>query len=106
LRFASDQTISPKSAPVSKITNGSSKQPLSGNAPGDRLAAPWFGSNGADLISFAPQWQQAMPDALFLAPNAPQRCMMGEGYQWWALTELNPSAMAAGPPALPRPSTP
>lgn len=82
---------------MSRITNGSSKQPLSGNAPGQIvLLLHGFGSNGADLISFAPQWQQAMPDALFLAPNAPQRCMMGEGYQWWALTELNPAAMAAG----------
>jgi phospholipase/carboxylesterase len=82
---------------VSKITNGSSKQPLSGQAPRQIvLLLHGFGSNGADLISFAPQWQQAMPDALFLAPNAPQRCLFGEGYQWWPLTELNPAAMAAG----------
>jgi len=82
---------------LSKIVNGSSSQPMSGAAPKQIvLLLHGFGSNGADLISFAPQWQAAMPDALFLAPNAPQRCMMGEGFQWWGLTGLDPAALAAG----------
>ncbi len=56
-----------------------------------------FGSNGADMIALAPQWQDVLPDALFLAPHAPQRCgMMGLGYQWWGLTGFAPSALAAG----------
>jgi phospholipase/carboxylesterase len=92
---------------VSKIVNGSSKQPLSGQAPRQIvLLLHGFGSNGADLISFAPQWQQALPDALFLAPNAPQHCMFGQGYQWWALSELNPAAMAAGADSAAPPSMP
>lgn len=49
------------------------------------------------MISFAPQWQEALPDTLFLAPHAPQRCgMMGAGYQWWGLSGFAPSALAAG----------
>ncbi|GAA4647612.1 alpha/beta fold hydrolase [Pontixanthobacter gangjinensis] len=49
------------------------------------------------MISLAPQWQDALPDALFLAPHAPQRCgMMAAGYQWWGLSGLAPSALAAG----------
>src|SRR3546814_11996234 len=45
-----------------------------------------FGSSGTDMISLAPQWQGALPDTLFLAPHAPQRCgTMGAGYQWWGL---------------------
>ncbi len=49
------------------------------------------------MISLAPQWQDALPDALFLAPHAPQRCgMMGAGYQWWGLSGFAPSALAAG----------
>jgi len=80
-----------------KIVNGSSRQPLSGQAPRQIvLLLHGYGSNGADLISFAPQWQAAMPDALFLAPNAPQRCAMGDGYQWWPLSALDPHALAAG----------
>jgi phospholipase/carboxylesterase len=80
---------------VSKIVNGSSLQPLSGGRPQQIvLLLHGYGSNGADLISLAPHWQQALPDALFLAPNAPQRC--GMGYQWWGLSAFTPQALASG----------
>ncbi len=83
---------------MSKIVNGSSLQPLSGNAPKQIvLLLHGYGSSGADLISLAPQWRQALPDALFLAPNAPQRCGFGSaGFQWWPLTMFTPQALAAG----------
>ena len=55
-----------------------------------------YGSNGGDLISLAPHWQQALPEALFLAPNAPQRIGVGSGYQWWPLTALTPLALTTG----------
>jgi len=55
-----------------------------------------FGSSGADLISLAPHWQQLCPDALFLAPNAPQRRGPSAGYQWWPLSAFTPQALAAG----------
>jgi phospholipase/carboxylesterase len=56
-----------------------------------------YGSNGADLISFAPMWRQTLPDALFVAPNAPERCPGAPGgYQWWALHDLGRPALAAG----------
>lgn len=49
------------------------------------------------MIALAPHWQDALPDALFLAPHAPQNCaMMGAGYQWWGLSGFAPSALAAG----------
>ena len=82
---------------MSKIVNGSSLQPLSGEAPRQIvLLLHGYGSNGADLISFAPQWQQLLPHALFLAPNAPEHCGMGSGYQWWGLASLSPQALATG----------
>ena len=81
---------------MSKIVNGSSRQPLSGNAPRQIvLLLHGYGSSGADLISFAPHWQQALPDALFVAPNAPQSCG-GFGFQWWPLTTFTSQALAAG----------
>ncbi len=55
-----------------------------------------YGSNGADLISLAPHWQRELPDALFLAPNAPQRLGGLSCYQWWPLTAFTPQALAAG----------
>lgn len=56
-----------------------------------------YGSNGADLISLAPHWQRNLPDALFLAPNAPQRLSnLSSGYQWWPLSAFTPQALASG----------
>lgn len=80
-----------------KIVNGSSLQPLSGGKPRQIVVRlHGYGSNGSDLISLAPHWQRDLPDALFLAPNAPQRCGAGAGYQWWALASFTPAALAQG----------
>lgn len=82
---------------MSKIVNGSSRQPASGGAPKQIvLLLHGYGSDGADLIALAPQLGQLLPDALFLAPNAPQRCDAGFGYQWWPLHAFSESALAAG----------
>ncbi|MGH6964648.1 MAG: alpha/beta hydrolase [Phenylobacterium sp.] len=56
-----------------------------------------YGSNGDDLMGLAPYWRPALPQTVFLAPNAPQPCPgVPGGYQWWALTDLSPQARAAG----------
>ena len=83
---------------MSKIVNGSSLQPLTGGSPKQIvLLLHGYGSNGADLISLAPHWQRDLPDALFLAPNAPQRLSyMSSGYQWWPLSAFTPLALASG----------
>ena len=83
---------------LSKIVNGASLKPRSGTRPKNIvLLLHGFGSCGTDMISLAPQWQDALPDTLFLAPHAPERCgMMGAGYQWWGLSGFAPSALAAG----------
>lgn len=83
---------------MSKIVNGASLKPRSGGPPKQIvLLLHGFGSSGGDMIALAPQWQDALPDALFLAPHAPQRCeFMGAGYQWWGLSGFHPQALAAG----------
>ncbi len=83
---------------MSKIVNGKSLKPKSGGSPRQIvMLLHGFGSSGDDMISLAPHWQDALPDALFLAPHAPQKCgMMGAGYQWWGLSGFAPSALAAG----------
>jgi phospholipase/carboxylesterase len=83
---------------VSKIVNGSSLQPASGGRPKQIvLLLHGFGSNGADMIALAPHWQALLPDALFLAPNAPQRMgAMAAAYQWWPLSAFTPQALASG----------
>ena len=56
-----------------------------------------YGSNGADLISLAPMWRHALPNAAFVAPDAPERCPgMPGGFQWWALTDFDRASLAAG----------
>ena len=83
---------------LSKIVNGASLKTKSGSAPKQIvLLLHGYGSSGSDMITLAPHWQDALPDTLFLAPHAPQRCgMMVSGYQWWGLTGFTPSALATG----------
>lgn len=56
-----------------------------------------YGSDGNDLIALAPHWAQILPDADFIAPNAPQRCDGNPmGYQWFPITRLDPTEIALG----------
>ncbi|MEQ8267121.1 MAG: prolyl oligopeptidase family serine peptidase [Parvibaculum sp.] len=56
-----------------------------------------YGSDGNDLIGLAPYWQRLLPDAAFIAPNAPQRCDGNPmGYQWFPITRLDPAEIARG----------
>jgi phospholipase/carboxylesterase len=89
----------PENAVPSLATRpGTRLEPLSGHAPKQIvLLLHGYGSNGADLISLAPHWRPAMPDTLFLAPDAPERCPgMAGGFQWWALSSFSRQDMAAG----------
>lgn len=45
-----------------------------------------YGSDGNDLIGLAPYWRPILPDALFVAPNAPDACDINpQGFQWFPL---------------------
>lgn len=47
-----------------------------------------LGADGNDLIGLAPFLADALPDAHFIAPNAPEPCDMAPyGYQWFSLQE-------------------
>jgi phospholipase/carboxylesterase len=51
-----------------------------------------YGADGADLIEIGRQWRQLLPDADFVAPNAPERCAMSPaGRQWFPLTMRDPN---------------
>lgn len=55
------------------------------------------GADGADLIGLTPLLAQALPDAAFVAPNAPEPCDMAPfGYQWFSLQDRQPAKILAG----------
>jgi len=72
--------------------------PASGQAPRSMvILLHGYGSNGDDLIGLVPYWRGALPDTVFLSPNAPQPCPGAPGgRQWWSLTSFSPEARAAG----------
>lgn len=51
-----------------------------------------YGADGNDLISLAGQWRDALPDAAFISPNAPEPCAGNPygGRQWFELTVRDP----------------
>ena len=65
---------------------GPTLPPRNGGAPQQAVVLlHGYGSDGDDLIGLAPFWQEALPEALFVAPNAPERCPGSPGYQWFAI---------------------
>lgn len=51
-----------------------------------------YGANGDDLIALGDGWRRWVPDAVFLAPNAPDVIPgMYGGLQWFPLTLRDPS---------------
>ena len=60
--------------------------PASGGPPRQAVVLlHGYGSDGADLIALGTHWRDLLPDALFVAPNAPQAAPNPGGYQWFAL---------------------
>ncbi len=56
-----------------------------------------LGADGNDLIGLAPQMAEALPTALFVAPNAPYPCDMAPfGFQWFSLLDRSSEAILSG----------
>jgi len=62
-----------------------------------------YGADGNDLIDIGRHWQEALPDASFVSPNAPEACSMNPfGRQWFGLQRIDANekwdgAQKAGP---------
>lgn len=74
------------------------RPPLSGAKPKKIvLSLHGLGSNGMDLLGLAPYWAQALPDAVFISPDAPFPCDMAPvGFQWFSLQDRRLEAMLEG----------
>jgi phospholipase/carboxylesterase len=56
-----------------------------------------LGANGQDLIDLARYWERALPDTIFLSPDAPFACDMAPyGYQWFSLQSWSPQSILKG----------
>lgn len=56
-----------------------------------------YGSDGSDLIALAQHWQELLPDALFVSPNAHERIPDSPaGYQWFAIDVERLAALNGG----------
>ena len=78
--------------------NGPTLAPASGG-PAKQLVIllHGVGADGNDLIGLAPELARVLPDAEFLAPNAPEACDMAPvGFQWFSLQDRSPTSVEAG----------
>jgi len=56
-----------------------------------------WGADGYNLIDLADMFASALPDAHFIAPNAPFVCEVNPyGFQWFSLMDRNPQKMLDG----------
>ncbi|MGN6517546.1 MAG: alpha/beta hydrolase [Rhizomicrobium sp.] len=76
--------------------SGPRMPPARGSATHLVVLCHGYGADGNDLIGLAPMWQRFLPTAAFAAPNAPQPCGAGFGYQWFPISRLDPQEMARG----------
>lgn len=68
---------------------------LSGKARSMVVFVHGYGADGADLLGLADVLEQHLPDTVFLAPDAPERCVGGGfGYQWFPIPWLDGSDVA------------
>ena len=55
-----------------------------------------YGADGADLLGLADPLAPHLPDTVFLAPNAPERCVTNPmGYQWFPIPWIDGSSEEA-----------
>jgi phospholipase/carboxylesterase len=85
---------------MSETTNldGPRAEPRSGG-PARQLVVllHGLGADGNDLIQLAPYLGEALPDAAFVSPHAPDACDMAPmGRQWFSLQSVEPQKLLEG----------
>jgi len=72
--------------------------PRSGGAPKQIVVLlHGYGADGGDLIGLGQHWADVLPDALFVAPNAPNPCGQNPfGFEWFPLANDRSLSWADG----------
>lgn len=78
--------------------SGPIRKPRSGSAPKQLVVLlHGWGADGPNLIDLGDAFGQILPEAQFIAPNAPYPCEANPfGYQWFSLMDRTPSHLEAG----------
>lgn len=72
------------------------RAPASGTAKNAVVFLHGYGADGNDLLGLAEPLAPHLPDTLFLAPDAPERCAGNPfGYQWFPIPWIDGSSEAA-----------
>ena len=76
--------------PKSKLT-GPALEPLNKKTPKNLVIfLHGYGADGSNLLSLGTEWQEALPDTLFVAPNAPHPFPESGGYKWFDVYDVDP----------------
>lgn len=69
------------------------KKALSGETRSAVIFLHGYGANGADLLSLADPLGEHLPDTMFIAPDAPERCAGAPmGFQWFPIPWIDGSS--------------
>lgn len=72
------------------------KAPKSGNTKSLVIFVHGYGADGKDLISLADPLAEHMPDTVFYAPDAPNKCQMNPmGFEWFPIPRMDGSTEEA-----------
>ncbi|MEM8555350.1 MAG: dienelactone hydrolase family protein [Pseudomonadota bacterium] len=78
---------------MTRVLETGRREPVSGNVKSVVAFLHGYGADGADLLGLADPIGPHMPDTLFLAPNAPEKCINNPmGYQWFPIPWLDGSS--------------
>lgn len=83
---------------MTSILDGPRRLPQHGRADALVILLHGYGANGEDLIGLADYWRALLPNAAFVAPNAPEQLPFAGfgGFQWFDLTTRSPQERWSG----------
>lgn len=78
---------------MTRVLSAERKEPVSGTTRSVVVFLHGYGANGADLLGLADPIGEHLPDTLFVAPDAPERCAGAPmGYQWFPIPWIDGSS--------------
>ncbi|MEC8575348.1 MAG: alpha/beta fold hydrolase [Pseudomonadota bacterium] len=78
---------------MTRVLKAERKEPLSGQTRSVVVFLHGDGAHGADLLGLADPLSEHLPDTLFVAPDAPERCAGAPfGFQWFPIPWIDGSS--------------